>query len=37
MTELIVDERTSREVGETVSEDEIMLFTNAKMNFRVLS
>jgi hypothetical protein len=36
MTELTVDGRTSREVGETVSEEDIMLFSNAKMSFRVI-
>jgi len=37
MTELVVNGRTFRELGETVSEEDMMLFSNAKMNFRVPS
>jgi hypothetical protein len=37
MPELVVDGRTSREVGETISEEDIMLYSNAKIKFRVPS
>jgi len=37
MTELVVNGRTSRELGETVSEKDMMLFSNEKMNFRIIS